>query len=247
MVLFDSRACLDISLDIASGVSYMHMSDPAHIHGLLRASNVMLDSKNTAKVADVGMRSLLGECLAEAGTYPLWMAPEVLRGEPCSMASDVYAFGVLLYELWARREPYKDELLEDVVCDVARTPLNAMRVIWKRPVVPEPHHIPDGIIEIMEVCWHQDPARRPSIQASIHQHHPPGRNATPCRSHTACVSIMCPGRQEGSGGSWIDAPCRLRGNEYRSRDGPQAAGADSSTARGEAAENRPGGASRDVR
>ena len=47
---------------------------------------------------------------------PYWRAPEVLRGEPPSKASDVYAYGMLLYEVLFRREPFDKENKE--VCDL---------------------------------------------------------------------------------------------------------------------------------
>lgn len=176
MVALDDNTCLDIARNVAAGMAYMHMTTPPLVHGLLRASNVLIDSKFTAKVVDGGMRSLLAACQPDMGNYPLWMAPEVLRSGECTPAGDVYSFGMLLFELWTRHEPYAGEVMEEVVRKVSEVPTNAMRVLWKRPVVSECDCVPPAIAELMELCWHQDPACRPSFKA---RSAPPGPIACP--------------------------------------------------------------------
>jgi len=131
---------------------------------MLRAANVKLDGKFTAKVGDFGLGYLLGAGVTQQGVNPLWMAPEVLRGDAATRESDVYAFGILLFETWTRQEPYEGESMEDVVRDVARPPAGALRIIWKRPILPEEAAVPATIAQLMEACWHQDPQQRPTFQ-----------------------------------------------------------------------------------
>jgi hypothetical protein len=167
MVPLDASVQFGICRDVAAGMNYMHLAQPPVLHRMLRAANVKLDGKFTAKVSDFGLGALLGTSVTQRGVHPLWMAPEVLRGEPATCASDVYAYGVLLYETWTRKEPYEGEDLEQVVRDVARPPPGALRVIWKRPILPEGHAVPSAIVDLMEVCWHQDPLERPSFDDII--------------------------------------------------------------------------------
>ena len=68
------------------------------------------------QVADFGL-SQKRRSEGIAGT-PFWMAPELLLGLPSSPASDVYAFGVTLFEVFTRKEPYAGEDMEEVLLQV---------------------------------------------------------------------------------------------------------------------------------
>ncbi len=67
------------------GCRFLHASDPAVVHGDLKSMNVLVDSRFRAKVADFGLSIKYKAC---AGT-PYWMAPELLRSEMPTKASDV--------------------------------------------------------------------------------------------------------------------------------------------------------------
>jgi eukaryotic-like serine/threonine-protein kinase len=91
------------------------------------------------------------ESLAAAGT-PLYLAPELWRGEPASRASDIYALGVLLYELCTGRAPHEDvplERLARAVCEAPPRPLH--------DVVPT---LPPGFAAVVDRCLAPEPARR---------------------------------------------------------------------------------------
>merc|ERR1712174_28873 len=105
-VPLDGDLLLPILRDIAQGLRFLHAANPQVIHGDLKAANVLVDRKFRAKVADFGLSSKRG--LGCTGT-PLWMAPELLRGESNTTSSDVYAFGISLYEIYSRKDPYWDE------------------------------------------------------------------------------------------------------------------------------------------
>jgi serine/threonine protein kinase len=116
---------------VAQGLSVLHSCQPPLIHGDLKAANVLVDSQFRAKIADFGLTTgrkgfLSGskESSAPRGT-PFWMAPELLNGSPCSVHSDMYAFGITLWEVFARLDPYAGEDVGDVLAcvrDMARTP-----------------------------------------------------------------------------------------------------------------------------
>jgi serine/threonine protein kinase len=86
------------------------------------------------------------------------MSPELLRGESVNTtASDVYAFGIILCEVYSRRDPYDGE--SDVVAvlqDVIDPTIN------RRPIVPA--SCPPGIRSIMTDCLQSDPEKRPTFE-----------------------------------------------------------------------------------
>ena len=85
------------------------------------------------------------------------MAPELLLGQLNSFKSDVYAFGIMVWEVYARQDPYLGEDPDAVlkqVADVHATP-------EKRPEIPE--DCPFQAQEIMKAAWHNDPMLRPAF------------------------------------------------------------------------------------
>ncbi|XP_039020501.1 serine/threonine-protein kinase CTR1-like [Hibiscus syriacus] len=87
-----------------------------------------------------------------AGT-PEWMAPEVLRGEPSNEKSDVYSFGVILWELVTMQQPWSGLSPAQVVGAVA----------FQNRRLAIPPNISSKLASLMESCWVDDPAQRPSF------------------------------------------------------------------------------------
>jgi len=169
---------LPILRDIAQGLRFLHAADPVVVHGDLKAQNVLIDSRFRAKVTDFGLSAKqrvgvlaatkrLKSALTNRSSHssmsgpritgtPFWMAPELLRGD-CSnsISSDVYSFGILLYEMYSRKEPYEGEEVQDVLRAVAD------RHIQKRP--PVPAGCPSSIASVMKDCLVGDPELRPSF------------------------------------------------------------------------------------
>ena len=104
---------LDIELvagilsDAAKGLRYLHEAKPPVIHGDLKAMNILVDDRLTGKLADFGLSFLQGNVELQGGSL-LWMAPELLYSEdPGTEASDVYALGVTMYEMFFGLEPFE--------------------------------------------------------------------------------------------------------------------------------------------
>ena len=152
-VSLDGDLLLPILQEIAHGVRYLHTADPPIIHSDLKSKNILINSKYSAKVSDFGL-SLKGR-KGPKGTA-LWMAPEVLCGENNTTASDVYAFGIILYEVFSRKMPYQGEPLAAVIKGV-KDPH-----VQKRP--PVPHGCPEKMGNLMKECVQHDPKARPTFE-----------------------------------------------------------------------------------
>lgn len=121
--------------------------------GDLKAANILVDNRYRAKVADFGFSQK--KSLGGTGT-PFWMAPELLREEASnSTASDVYSFGIIMYEMYSRKDPYEGEDPMEVLTLVVD------KAVQKRPTPPL--HCPAENQVLMRECLVDDPEARPSF------------------------------------------------------------------------------------
>ncbi|KAG7376931.1 hypothetical protein PHYPSEUDO_012541 [Phytophthora pseudosyringae] len=148
-----------LTAEMAMGMNYLHLC--SIMHRDLKSGNVLIDSHGTAKISDFGLSCVLeigssSDLTAETGTYR-WMAPEVIRHEPYSSKADVYSFGIVLWELLARDQPFR-----------GLTPIQAAFAVARQQMRPAlPRQTPQKIGELIEHCWHHDPARRPDFGAIL--------------------------------------------------------------------------------
>ena len=104
-MLIEGEVVLPILKDVVQGLRFLHSYEPPVIHGDLKAQNILVDSKLRAKVADFGLSQK--KRVGATGT-PLWMAPELLTKKSFNtVKSDCYSFGIMLYEIYSRKEPYE--------------------------------------------------------------------------------------------------------------------------------------------
>ncbi|KAF0887553.1 hypothetical protein E2562_002278 [Oryza meyeriana var. granulata] len=153
----DWRRRVHMALDIARGMNYLHHSSPPIIHRDLKSSNLLVDKNWTVKVADFGLSRLKRETFITTKTgkgTPQWMAPEVLRNEPSDEKSDVYSYGVILWELVTQKIPWEN--------------LNSMQVIGAVGFMNHRLEIPSETdpqwTSLILSCWETDPQLRPSFQ-----------------------------------------------------------------------------------
>lgn len=109
----DAATATSLTVEILSALDAAHRSGV--IHRDVKPSNVLIDTEGHAKLVDFGIALRLDELAGDlTGTgqhigTPKYMAPEVVSGGPPTPASDVYAVGVMLYEMLAGRPPFDAE------------------------------------------------------------------------------------------------------------------------------------------
>ncbi|XP_013392765.1 uncharacterized protein LOC106164541 isoform X2 [Lingula anatina] len=162
--LIPPEILVDWAIQIARGMYYLHEEAPIHIvHRDLKSSNILLKEpienndleKKTLLITDFGLAREVYKTtrMSAAGTYA-WMAPEVIKSSTFSKASDVWSYGVLLWELLTGEVPYKGIDTLAVAYGVAVNKLT----------LPIPSTCPVPFSKLLEDCWHPDPHFRPTFQ-----------------------------------------------------------------------------------
>ncbi|KAM9445135.1 tyrosine-protein kinase TXK [Clarias gariepinus] len=139
--------------DVCEGMQYLEHNN--FIHRDLAARNCMMNEKNVVKVCDFGMaRYVLDDQYTSSlgSRFPVkWSPPEVLHYNKFSSKSDVWSFGVLMWEVFSEgRTPFGNRLNPEVVEEVTQGGR-----LYK------PHKAPANIYDIMYECWHERPQGRP--------------------------------------------------------------------------------------
>ncbi|XP_062503048.1 uncharacterized protein LOC134180007 isoform X2 [Corticium candelabrum] len=149
------KTLLKMCRDIASGMEYL--SRKLFVHRDLASRNILLNAELTCKVADFGMTRDVSDdnyYVTKGGKVPIrWCAPESLNFKKYSSASDVWSYGVVLYEVWSlARRPYgvmkNNELMKKIEIGYRLSP---------------PPGCSRSLYHLMIDCWHPDRHERPSF------------------------------------------------------------------------------------
>lgn len=106
---------LDIARKICAGLAAAH--DKGVIHRDLKPANIMLDKRGNAIIMDFGLAAVTNELRgpeSRSGS-PAYQAPEQLRGEEVTAKSDIYALGLVLYELFTGRRAYEAKSIPELI------------------------------------------------------------------------------------------------------------------------------------
>lgn len=125
----------------------------------MAARNVLIADNNVAKIADFGLaRAIIGDTyeMTNDTKFPIkWTAPEAITHHTFSVKSDVWSFGVLLYEIFTYGGvPYYGLSAEQVVDRVVQG--------YKMPK-PRHYEVPDAVYDVMRQCWELKPENRPTF------------------------------------------------------------------------------------
>ncbi|KAK3705058.1 hypothetical protein QZH41_009322, partial [Actinostola sp. cb2023] len=158
---------LSLARDVATGMTVLHNS-PVQVHGRLKSSNCLIDSRWVCKIGDWG----LGELRSNLERLPprtedqeykdmLWCAPENIHNNRVdlrgSQKGDVYSYGIILQEIAMRAPPYC--MCTDMNCREIVQKVSAREDPPFRPVVPV-DACNTELHSLMQECWDEDPDNR---------------------------------------------------------------------------------------
>ncbi|XP_077453322.1 tyrosine-protein kinase CSK-like isoform X1 [Stigmatopora argus] len=148
-----SVALTDFTLHVCEAMVYLESSN--FVHRDLAARNILLSEDLVAKVSDFGLTKEVSS-LQDTHKLPVkWTSPEALREKNFSTKSDVWSYGVLLWEIFSfGRMPYPKVKLKDVGT-----------LLERGYQMPAPDGCPTEVYDVMTNCWHLDPDSRPTFQS----------------------------------------------------------------------------------
>lgn len=149
---------LQIARQLAAGLAAAH--EKGVLHRDLKPANVMVDGRGHVRIMDFGLAGLAEELKGDTGRAgtPAYMAPEQLAGRGVTAKSDVYAIGLLFYEIFSGKPVFRPESMQDL----AR--------LHKQPIAALSSVVPDvdpGVEKVIMKCLERDPDLRPASALTV--------------------------------------------------------------------------------
>jgi serine/threonine-protein kinase len=151
-----SDKAVDFARGIAAGLAAAHAK--GILHRDLKPANIMIDSRGDARIMDFGLALAAGEDDGTISGTPAYMAPEQLEGALATVQSDLYALGLVMYELFTGRRAHNartmPERIRDITSEIA-TPSSHIRDL-------------DPMVErVILRCLANDPEQRPASAREV--------------------------------------------------------------------------------
>ncbi|XP_016121422.1 megakaryocyte-associated tyrosine-protein kinase-like, partial [Sinocyclocheilus grahami] len=142
---------LRFALDVCEGME--HLESKKLLHRDLAGRNILVSEDTVAKVSDFGLAKVSSTATDNSKLPIKWTAPEALKKKKFSAQSDVWSYGVLLWEIFSYgRQPYSKMSLSEV-----------RECVDQGYRMEPPDGCPPDVYSIMTSCWETEPKRRPSF------------------------------------------------------------------------------------
>ena len=179
----DPRRAAHIGADVADGLAAAHAAGV--IHRDVKPGNILLDPDGRARVADFGIERAIGDESRTATGAMLgsveYFSPEQARGERATAATDIYALGVVLFELVTGARPFAGDSPYAVATARLRQP------------PPDPRRVnpdvPDGLADIIQRAMATDPAARHGSAAELRTELLGWLEGAPARPGTSVLAV----------------------------------------------------------
>jgi serine/threonine-protein kinase len=154
---FPEDRAVAIARQLCAGVAAAH--DRGVVHRDLKPANVMIDGNGDVRVTDFGIATAAADADGGLVGTPQYMAPEQLTGSAASIRTDLYALGLVLFEIFTGRRAYEARTLQD------------LKTLHESGATPTPSSIVrdlDPAIErVILRCLERDPAKRPASALAV--------------------------------------------------------------------------------
>jgi serine/threonine protein kinase len=135
----------------------LYLHDQKIVHRDLKSHNVLLDEYYNIKLCDFGLAKPFtdlnsGPCSSKFSGTPAYMAPEILQKKSYTEKVDIFAFGILIWEIFTRKIPYEGNELVD---------LKQRVLAGDKLYIPK--NVPKDIEKVINLCINSDPNNRPSF------------------------------------------------------------------------------------
>jgi hypothetical protein len=148
---------LDLARQLCAGLAAAH--ERGIMHRDLKPANVMIDGQGQVRITDFGLAAVAGAGGQSRAGTPAYMAPELLAGSDASIQSDIYALGLVLYELFTGRRAYAAQSIAELVRQQNESDLTPPSTVVK----DLDHEIERAILRTLE----RDPGLRPKSALAV--------------------------------------------------------------------------------
>ena len=168
---------INLFVQITMAVRYMH--ERKLLHRDIKSQNIFLTKSHVVKLGDFGISTVLQNTMAMAKTMcgtPCYFSPELCSGRPYNNKSDIWALGVLLYEMAGGKLPFESASMKRLMDEI---------MTKDPPRIPRQYS--DGLWQLIQSMLHKDPLCRPDAGSVLHS--PVLLQAIPSISSKLSVSV----------------------------------------------------------
>jgi hypothetical protein len=147
---------VQIARQLCAGVAAAH--ERGVIHRDLKPANVMLDGNGDVRITDFGIATAAADTGAGIAGTPQYMAPEILAGKPASIQSDIYALGLILFEVFTGTRAYEAKTIGEL------RQLHETHTLTPASIVRD---LDPAVERVILRCLEKDPEKRPPSALTV--------------------------------------------------------------------------------